>query len=104
MRFLVDAQLPPALAPWLAANGHDAKHVADVGLAAATDKVIWGYSITADAILISKDEDFVQRKALAAPGPNVVGLTGDSVWTEVNPAETFRPLRGVRSVFQLLAA
>ncbi len=29
MRFLVDAQLPPALARWLAANGHAAEHVAD---------------------------------------------------------------------------
>jgi predicted nuclease of predicted toxin-antitoxin system len=33
MRFLVDAQLPPALARWLAEKGHDARHVADVGLA-----------------------------------------------------------------------
>jgi predicted nuclease of predicted toxin-antitoxin system len=30
MRFLVDAQLPPALANWLAAQGHDAAHVADL--------------------------------------------------------------------------
>jgi predicted nuclease of predicted toxin-antitoxin system len=29
MRFLVDAQLPPALARWLAANGHTVEHVAD---------------------------------------------------------------------------
>jgi len=26
MRFLVDAQLPPALARWLAAQGHEAEH------------------------------------------------------------------------------
>ena len=29
MLFLVDAQLPPALARWLAAKGHQALHVAD---------------------------------------------------------------------------
>ena len=29
MRFMVDAQLPSALARFLAANGHDAEHVAD---------------------------------------------------------------------------
>jgi predicted nuclease of predicted toxin-antitoxin system len=32
MRFLVDAQLPPALARWLAAQGHEAAHVGDLGL------------------------------------------------------------------------
>jgi predicted nuclease of predicted toxin-antitoxin system len=32
VRFLIDAQLPPALARYLAALGHDAKHVSDVGL------------------------------------------------------------------------
>jgi predicted nuclease of predicted toxin-antitoxin system len=31
MRFLVDAQLPPALAQWLASHGHDAMHVTDLG-------------------------------------------------------------------------
>ena len=74
MRFLVDAQLPPALARWLAAKGHDARHVADVGLAAAPDKTIWEYAITAGAVLISKDEDFAQRKALEAAGPAVVWI------------------------------
>jgi len=32
MRFLVDAQLPPALARTLEAGGHEAEHVADIGL------------------------------------------------------------------------
>ena len=33
-----------------------------------------------------------------------IGLTGDYVWTEANPAAPFRPLREVRSMFQPLAA
>ncbi|MEA2962974.1 MAG: hypothetical protein QOI46_3072 [Alphaproteobacteria bacterium] len=33
-----------------------------------------------------------------------IGLTGDYVWTEANPAAPFRPLREVHSVFQPLAA
>ncbi len=45
MRFLVDAQLPQALARSLTAEGHDAEHVADVGLSAAQDKVIWDYAL-----------------------------------------------------------
>ncbi|HSM28057.1 MAG TPA: DUF5615 family PIN-like protein [Thioalkalivibrio sp.] len=35
MRFLVDAQLPPALARWLSAQGCPADHVADLGMEAA---------------------------------------------------------------------
>jgi TnpA family transposase len=33
-----------------------------------------------------------------------VGLSGDYVWTEANPAAPFRPLREVRSMFRHLAA
>ncbi len=33
-----------------------------------------------------------------------IGLTGDYVWTEANPAAPFRPLREVRSMFHPLAA
>jgi predicted nuclease of predicted toxin-antitoxin system len=40
MRFLVDAQLPPALARWRAEQGHQAEHVADINLAAASDGTI----------------------------------------------------------------
>lgn len=41
MRFLVDAQLPPALARWLSAQGCPADHVADLGMEASRDRVIW---------------------------------------------------------------
>ena len=33
-----------------------------------------------------------------------IGLTGDYVWTEANPAAPFRPLREVRPMFQPQAA
>lgn len=59
MRFLVDAQLPPALARWLAERGHDARHVADIGLAGASDLVIAAWAEADAAVLVTKDEDFV---------------------------------------------
>ena len=40
MIFLVDAQLPPALASWLTQQGHTAQHVDDLGLSNAEDVVI----------------------------------------------------------------
>jgi predicted nuclease of predicted toxin-antitoxin system len=44
MRFLVDAQLPPALARWLSAQGCPADHVADLGMAESPDRVIWEWA------------------------------------------------------------
>lgn len=73
MRFLVDAQLPPALARRLEALGHRAEHVADCGLAAAPDGAIWKYAADRGAAIITKDADFAIRRLLQS-GPAVVWL------------------------------
>lgn len=73
-RFLVDAQLPPALARWLEKTGHHAQHVDDVGLARASDRDIWDYAIKTGAAVITKDEGFAQRKALELTGPVVIWI------------------------------
>jgi len=72
MRFIIDAQLPPALARWLSERGHDAAHVADQHLEAASDSVIWDRALATSAVIVSKDEDFAQRKARVDGGPIVV--------------------------------
>lgn len=72
MRFLVDAQLPPALARWLASQGHDAVHIADVGLAGASDSAIWAFAQSSSLVIVTKDEDFAQRKILTDGGPVVI--------------------------------
>jgi predicted nuclease of predicted toxin-antitoxin system len=64
VRFLVDAQLPPALAKWLREKGHQADTVRDVGLRDADDNAIWTYAGNGGAVLVTKDEDF----ALLASG------------------------------------
>jgi predicted nuclease of predicted toxin-antitoxin system len=74
VRFLVDAQLPPALARQLSEHGHTAEHVADVGLLSAPDSAIWGYAITHDAVVITKDEDFPDLVVLGQPAPIVVWI------------------------------
>jgi predicted nuclease of predicted toxin-antitoxin system len=74
MRFLIDAQLPPALARFLEANGHTAEHVADIGLRHAEDSPIWTYAIANQAIIITKDEDFPQRVRQAKSSPIIVWL------------------------------
>ncbi len=59
MKFLVDNQLPAALARVLTSRGVDCQHVLDLGLAGATDAAIWDYANRNDCIVISKDEDFL---------------------------------------------
>lgn len=81
MRFLVDAQLPAALARWLSAHGHFGEHVGDCGMADATDSVIWNYAQTAGAIIITKDEDFAQRRSVIKTGPAIVWVRIGNVRT-----------------------
>lgn len=74
MKFLVDAQLPPALAIWLREAGHEAVHVEEVGRREADDGVIWDYAVQSGAIIVTKDEDFAARSAQAAIAPKIVWL------------------------------
>ncbi|MEP7173512.1 MAG: DUF5615 family PIN-like protein [Aestuariivirga sp.] len=73
MRFLVDAQLPPALARRLTGLGHMAEHVYDIGMQAASDHSIWKKATETGAVIITKDEDFIQIGRSAA-GPQIVWL------------------------------
>lgn len=45
MNFLIDAQLPPALARLIISLGHDAVHVENASLLLATDEAIWDYAL-----------------------------------------------------------
>lgn len=58
MRFVVDAQLPPALAAWIRRRGHDADHVFDLGMERADDAAIAGWAADAQAVVVTKDDDF----------------------------------------------
>ena len=72
MKFLVDEQLPPALAVWLAEAGHPAEHVSWRALSRASDDAIWREAFAIGAAIISKDEDFARRRMLETDGPSVV--------------------------------
>jgi predicted nuclease of predicted toxin-antitoxin system len=74
VRFLVDANLPPAFARWLASEGHDAHHVNDLGMASMSDRTIWQHASDTEACIVTKDEDFVLLQALNRAGPAVVWI------------------------------
>lgn len=74
MRFLVDANLPPALAEWLRSQGHFAVHAIDVGLASSPDRAVWAWAKSNQAIIVSKDEDFVMLRIHDPAGPTVLWI------------------------------
>lgn len=74
MRFLVDAQLPPALARHLQLLGHIADHVFDLGLERAADRDIWDLAAAHSAIIVTKDEDFRAMRAMQEQGPAILWI------------------------------
>ncbi len=74
MKFLVDAQLPPAFARWICEQGHDAQHVEDIGLRHADDAPIWQYALNINAVILTKDEDFASRTTRDPNSPMIVWL------------------------------
>ena len=59
MKFLVDNQLPSALARFLAGFGAETAHVLDLGLGQSEDADLWSFAVTNKYVLISKDHDFL---------------------------------------------
>ena len=74
MRFLIDAQLPPALAPLLGQHGFAATAVRDLGLSESDDGSIWNFALAGQWTVVTKDEDFVARCVGSPVAPIVVWL------------------------------
>ena len=81
MKFLVDNQLPVALARWLAGKGFDAVHVMDRNQGQADDRLIWKDAIAEGRIMVSKDEDFF----ILATRP---GDPGSLLWVRIGNCRT----------------
>lgn len=74
MRFLVDTNLPRALAAWITAKGHVAEHVLDVALAQSKDVQIWRHAASINAIIVSKDADFAEMTRSRSDGAGVIWI------------------------------
>jgi predicted nuclease of predicted toxin-antitoxin system len=72
MRFIVDAQLPPALARLIISKGHVAEHITDVAPGDTPDDWIWKYALEYSAVVITKDSDFPDLVALREVAPAIV--------------------------------
>jgi predicted nuclease of predicted toxin-antitoxin system len=75
VRLLIDESLQHDLAGVLSGHGHDAVHVADVGLQGAPDVGILTKAAADDRVVVTADTDFGTLLALSgASGPSVVLL------------------------------
>lgn len=72
----LDAHLSPALATWLAEEmGQAAAHLRTLGLRHAKDREIFTAARAANALLITKDADFVEMVQRLGPPPAIIWLT-----------------------------
>jgi predicted nuclease of predicted toxin-antitoxin system len=81
VKFLVDNQLPAALAKWLRERGYDAVHVLERDQGQTNDRQLWQEAIAENRIVISKDEDFF----ILATRPNDAGQL---LWLRVGNCRT----------------
>jgi predicted nuclease of predicted toxin-antitoxin system len=72
----IDAQLTPALAPWMSETFDvDALALRDLGLRDAADREIFFMAREADAVVLTKDFDFVRLVEKHGPPPKVLWLS-----------------------------
>ncbi|MEO1353248.1 MAG: DUF5615 family PIN-like protein [Cyanobacteria bacterium J06635_15] len=80
MKVWIDAQLPPTLANWLHINfGLDASALRDLGLRDARDIEIFDAARTENAVLMTKDSDFVDLVCRLGTPPQILWLTCGNV-------------------------
>jgi predicted nuclease of predicted toxin-antitoxin system len=72
----IDAQLPPVIAEWITARfDAQAAAVRDLGLRDASDQAIFAAARQSNAVVMTKDSDFVQLLDAYGPPPQVILIT-----------------------------
>ena len=83
MKLLFDQNLARVLVRRLTAEYPESAHIAELGLATATDRAIWEFARANDYVIVSKDSDFRQLAFLLGPPPRAVWVRVGNVSTSV---------------------
>ena len=76
MTIWVDAQLSPRTAQWISHSfGFEAKPLREIGLRDAEDYVIFQAGRAVDAVILTKDSDFVHLLEMHGSPPRILWLT-----------------------------
>ena len=76
MKIWLDAQLSPALAPWIESTfGLETRALRDLGLRDATDREIFKAAKASGAVVMTKDSDFAALHDLYGAPPQIIWLT-----------------------------
>ena len=76
---MVDQNLPLRLVDLLTDLGHEAVHVKALGLTTAPDPAIWRHAVARDAIVVSKDGDFLAFDRSPGAGARLLLLSVGNV-------------------------
>ncbi|MEB3887354.1 DUF5615 family PIN-like protein [Lyngbya sp. CCY1209] len=80
MKIWIDAQLPPNLANWLTENfGLETDALRDLGLRDARDIEIFEAARSENAVIMTKDSDFIDWVCRLGPPPKILWLTCGNV-------------------------
>ena len=80
----IDAQLSPYLAPWLQETFHiEAKAVREIGLLSAKDREIYEAARVKNAVIMTKDSDFLTLLDELGPPPQVLWINCGNASTRV---------------------
>ena len=74
MKLLFDQNLSPRLVALLADVFPGSLHVREVGLARATDEVVWRFALERCLAIVTKDSDFQERSQIARSEPKIVWI------------------------------
>ena len=80
MKIWIDAQLPPSLANWLSANfSIEASSLRDLSLRDAQDIEIFEAARSENAVIMTKDSDFIDLVCRLGTPPQILWLTCGNV-------------------------
>jgi predicted nuclease of predicted toxin-antitoxin system len=82
MTIWIDAQMPPAIAAWLSSNfAVSAVAVRDLGLRDAEDKEIFQAARRENAVVMTKDSDFVLLLDRLGAPPQLISMLNPEIVT-----------------------